>query len=135
MGYSCHISRTKALLNQKQHQKHHTWAKEKTGLDWACLVVQSAFGKQGPRVSRESGEAQNPSCLKSSLKFPQSVMFWGIMSSAGVGPVLGHYQVQSQCSHQPGECLMLLSADKLSGDADFFLQLDLATCPQCLIYF
>ncbi len=28
-----------------------------------------------------------PSCLKSSVKFPQSVMIWGAMSSAGVGPL------------------------------------------------
>ncbi len=26
-------------------------------------------------------------CLKSSLKFPQSMMIWGAMSSAGVGPL------------------------------------------------
>ncbi len=35
----------------------------------------------------KSGEAQNPCCLKSSVKFPQSVMIWGAMSSAGVGPL------------------------------------------------
>ncbi len=32
-------------------------------------------------------EAQNPCCLKSSVKFPQSVMIWAAMSSAGVGPL------------------------------------------------
>ncbi len=30
---------------------------------------------------------QNPCCLKSSVKFPQSVMNWAAMSSAGVGPL------------------------------------------------
>ncbi len=35
-----------------------------------------SFGNQGPRVWRKRGEAQNPCCLKSSVKFPQSVMFW-----------------------------------------------------------
>ncbi len=45
------------------------------------------FGNQGPRVWRKSGEAQNPCCLKSSVKFPQSVMIWAAMSSAGVGPL------------------------------------------------
>uniref|UniRef100_A0AAY5KEU0 Transposase IS30-like HTH domain-containing protein n=1 Tax=Esox lucius TaxID=8010 RepID=A0AAY5KEU0_ESOLU len=39
------------------------------------------------RVWRKRGEAQNPRCLKSSVKFPQSVMVWGAMSSAGVGPL------------------------------------------------
>ncbi len=33
------------------------------------------------------GEAHSPSCLKSSVKFTQSVMIWGAMSSAGVGPL------------------------------------------------
>ncbi len=71
-----------------------------------------SFGSQGPRVWRKSGEAHqvkssqvksallccfgtrcflfkqhNPCCLKSSLKFPQSVMIWAAMSSAGVGPL------------------------------------------------
>ncbi len=45
------------------------------------------FGNQGPRVWRKGGEAHSPSCLKSSVKFPQSVMIWGAMSSAGVGPL------------------------------------------------
>ncbi len=35
----------------------------------------------------KSGEAQNPCCLKSSVMFPQSVMIWAAMSSAGVGPL------------------------------------------------
>ncbi len=46
-----------------------------------------SFGNQGPSVWRKSGEAQNPCCLKSSVKFPQSVMIWAAMSSAGVGPL------------------------------------------------
>ncbi len=43
-----------------------------------------SFGNQGPRVWRKGGEAHSQSCLKSSVKFPQSVMIWGAMSSAGV---------------------------------------------------
>ncbi len=46
-----------------------------------------SFGNQGPRVWRKGGEAHSTSCLKSSVKFPQSVMIWGEMSSAGVGPL------------------------------------------------
>uniref|UniRef100_A0A8C1RG16 Ectonucleotide pyrophosphatase/phosphodiesterase 1 n=1 Tax=Cyprinus carpio TaxID=7962 RepID=A0A8C1RG16_CYPCA len=46
-----------------------------------------SFGNQGPRVWRKGGEAHSPSCLKSSVKFPQSVMIWDAMSSAGVGPL------------------------------------------------
>ncbi len=45
------------------------------------------FGNQGPRVSRMGGEAHSPTCLKSSVKFPQSVMIWGAISSAGISPL------------------------------------------------
>ncbi len=35
------------------------------------------------KVWRKSGETQNPSCLKSSVKFPKSVMIWGVVTSVG----------------------------------------------------
>ncbi len=121
-GYSC-------------HQRHLTWAKEKnwTVAQWSKVLFSDeskfciSFGNQGPRVWRKGGEAHSPSCLKSSVKFPQSVMIWGAMSSAGVGPlcflktnvtapvyqeILGHF--------------MLPSADQLFKDADFIFQKDLA---------
>ena len=96
MGYNCHIPRVKPLLNQRQRQKGVTWAKEKkdwTVAQWSKVLFSDeskfyiSFGNQGPRVWRKSGEAQNPSCLKSSVKFLQSVMICGAMSSAGVGPL------------------------------------------------
>ncbi len=40
------------------------------------------------------------SCLKSSVKFPQSVMIWGAMSSAGVGP-LCFFENQRHCTRLP----------------------------------
>ncbi len=46
-----------------------------------------SFVNQGPRVWRKGGEAHSTSCLKSSVKFPQSVMIGGAISSAGVGPL------------------------------------------------
>ncbi len=74
---------TKPLLNQKHRQKHLTWAKEKnnwTVTQWSKVLFSDesifciSFPKlnQGPRVWRKSGEAQNPCCLKSSVKFPVS---------------------------------------------------------------
>ncbi len=87
---------TKPRLNQRQRQKHLTWAVEKknwTGAQWSKVLFSDeskfciSFGNQGPRVWRKSGEAQNPCCLKSSVNFPQSVMIWAAMSSAGVGPL------------------------------------------------
>ncbi len=76
-------------------QRRLTWAKKK---NWTVAqrskVLFSdeskfsiSFGNQGPRVWRKGGEAHSPSCLKSSVKCPQSVMIWGAMSSAGVGPL------------------------------------------------
>ncbi len=60
-----------------------------------------SFGNQGPRVWRKCGEAYSPSCLKSSVKFPQSVMIWGAMSSAGVGPLLFLFLNQHHCTRLP----------------------------------
>ncbi len=59
-----------------------------------------SFGNQGPRVWRKGGEAHSPSCLKSSVKFPQSVMIWGAMSSAGVG-LLCFFENQRHCTRLP----------------------------------
>ncbi len=83
-----------------------------------------SFGYQGPRVWRKSGEAQNPCCLKSSVKFPQSVMIWAAMSSAGVGPLC--FLKSTVIYQEILEHFMLPSADKLYGDADFIFQQDLA---------
>ncbi len=86
-----------------------------------------SFGNQGPRVWRKSGEAQNPCCLKSSVKFPQSVMIWAVMSSAGVGPLCFLKSTVNAAIYQEIlEHFMLPSADKLYGDADFIFQQDLA---------
>ncbi len=86
-----------------------------------------SFGNQGPRVWRKSKEAQNPCCLKSSVKFPQSVMIWAAMSSAGVGPLCFLKSTVNAAIYQEIlEHFMLPSADKLYGDADFIFQQDLA---------
>ncbi len=127
---------TKPLLNQKQRQKHLTWAKEKknwTVAQWFKVLFSDeskffiSFGNQGPRVWRKSGEAQNPCCLKSSVKFPQSVMIWAAMSSAGVGPLCFFKSTVNAAIYQEIlEHSMLPSADKLYGDADFIFQQALA---------
>ncbi len=57
------------------------------------------FGNQGPRVWRKSGEAHSPSCLKPSVKFPQSVMIWGATSFAGVDPLF--FENQRHCTRLP----------------------------------
>ena len=107
-GYSCRIPLVKPLLNHRQHQRHLTLAKEKknwTVAQWSKVLFSDeskfciSFGNQGPRVWRKGGEAHSPSCLKSSVKFPQSVMIWGAMSSAGVAIVF--FENQSHCTRLP----------------------------------
>ncbi len=127
---------TKPLLNQRQRQKHLTWAVEKknwTVAQWSKVLFSDeskfciSFGNQGPRVWRKSGEAQNPCCLKSSVKFPQSVMIWAAMSSAGVGPLCFLKSTVNAAIYQEIlEHFMLPSAAKINGDADFIFQQDLA---------
>ncbi len=127
---------TKPLLNQRQRQKRLTWAVEKknwTVAQWSKVLFSDeskfciSFGNRGPRVWRKSGEAQNPCCLKSSVKFPQSVMIWAAMSSAGVGPLCFLKSTVNAAIYQEIlEHFMLPSADKLYGDADFIFQQDLA---------
>ncbi len=76
---------------------------------------------------RKRGEAQNPRCLRSSVKFPQSVMVWGAMSSAGVGPLCFlRSKVNTAVYQEVLEHFMLPAADQLYGDADFIFQQDLA---------
>ncbi len=122
-GYSC-------------RRRRLTWAKEKknwTVSQWSKVLFSDeckfciSFGNQGPRVWRKGGEAHSPSCLKSRVKFPQSVMIWGAMPSAGVGP-LGFLKTnitapvyQEMLAH-----FMFPSADQLFKDADFIFQQDLA---------
>ncbi len=62
------------------------------------------------------------------MKFPQSVMIWAAMSSAGVGPLCFLKSTVTAAIYQLIlEHSMLPSADKLYGDADFIFQQDLAT--------
>ncbi len=117
-------------------QRRLTCAKEKknwTVAQWSKVLFSDeskfciSFGNQGPRVWRKGGEAHGPSCLKSSVKFPQSVMIWGAISSADVGP-LCFLKTNITAPIYQGilEHFMLPSADQLFKDADFIFQQDLA---------
>ncbi len=96
LGYSC-------------RQRRLTWAKEKknwTVAQWSKVLFSDeskfciSFENQGPKIWRKGGEAHSPSCLKSSVKSPQSVMIWGAMSSAGVGS-LCLFENQRLCNRLP----------------------------------
>ncbi len=126
----------KPLLNHRQRQRRLAWAKEKknwTVAQWSKVLFSDeskfciSFGNQGPGVWRKGGEAHSPSCMKSSVKFPQSVMIWGAMSSAGVGPLCFlKTNVTAPVYQEILEHFMLPSADQLFKDADFIFQQDLA---------
>ncbi len=136
MGFSFRIPCVKPLLNNRQRQKRLVWAKDKkdwTVAEWSKVMFSDesqfciSFGNQGPTVWRKRGEAQNPRCLRSSVKFPQSVMVWGAMSSAGVGPLCFlRSKVNTAIYQEVLEHFMLPAADQLYGDADFIFQQDLA---------
>ncbi|KAI4892962.1 hypothetical protein NFI96_004432 [Prochilodus magdalenae] len=130
----------KPLLNKRQHQKRLAWAKDKkdwTAAEWSKVLFSDestfciSFGNQGPRVSVKRGEAQKARCLRSSVKFPQSVMVWGAMSSAGIGPLCFlRSKVNAAIYQEVLEHFMLPAADQRYGDADFIFQQDLHTVPK-----
>ncbi len=73
---------------------------------------------------------QNPSCLKSSVKFLKSVMIWGDVTSGGVGPLCFiKSKVNAAIYQEILEHFMLPSVDKLYADADFLFQQDFSICP------
>ncbi len=117
-------------------QRRLTWAKEKknwTVAQWSKVLFPDeskfciSFGNQGPRVWRKGGEAHSPSYLKSYVKFPQSLMIWGTMSSAGVGSLsFLKTNVTAPVYQEILKHFMLPSANQLFKDADFIFQQDLA---------
>ncbi len=137
VGFSCRIPCVKPLLNNRQRQKRLAWAKDKndwTAAEWSKVMFSDeskfciSFGNQGPRVWRNRGEAQNPRFLRSSVKFPQSVMVWGAMSSAGVGPLCFlRSKVNTAVYQEVLEHFMLPAAE-------FHFPTGLGTCTQCQSY-
>ena len=144
MGFSCRIPCVKPLLNNRQRQKRLAWAKDKkdwTAAEWSKVMFSDeskfciSFGNQGPRVWRKRGEAHNPRCLRSSVKFPQSVMVWGAMSSAGVGPLCFlRSKVNAAVYQEVLEHFMLPAADPTLWRCRFHFPTGLGTCTQCQSY-
>ncbi len=74
--------------------------------------------------------------MKSSVKCLKSGIIWGVVTSAGVGPLCFiKSKVNSAIYQEILEHIMLPSADKLYGDADFLFQQDFSTCLQCQNHF
>ncbi len=122
-GYSC-------------GQRRPTWAKEKknrTVAQWSKVLFSDeskfciSFGNQGPRVWRKGGEVHSPSCLKSSVNVPQSVMIWGCNVIYWCWSIVFFENLRHCTVYQEIlEHFMLPSADQLFKDADFIFQQDLA---------
>ncbi len=107
------IMRSEMCSLHLTHPSAHTWSSGQ-------LTVQ----RLGKLIAKE---AHSQSCLKSSVKFPQSVMIWGAMSSAGVGPLCFlKTNVTAPVYQDILEHFMLPSADQLFKDADFIFQQDFA---------
>ncbi len=122
-GYSC-LQRRLTRANEKKNWTVAQWSKFLFSDESKFCI---SFGNQGPGVWRKGGEAHSPSCLKSSVKFPQSVMIWGAMSSAGVGPLCFlKTNVTAPVYQDILEHFMLPSGDQLFKDADFIFQQDLS---------
>ncbi len=115
-------------------QRRLTWAKEKknwTVSQWSKVFFWDerkfciSFGNQVHRAWRKGGEAHSQSCLKSSVKFPNSVMSWGAMSSLVlVHCVFLKTNITAPVYQDILEHFMLPSADQLFKDK--ILQHDLA---------
>ncbi len=126
---------TKPLLNQRQRQKHLTWAVEKknwTVAQWSkvlfsdeskfCISFGNKVPESGGRVERHrihvawspvwSFHSQWWFGLPCHLLVLVHCVFWSPVNAAIYQEILKHF--------------MLPSADKLYGDADFIFQQDLA---------
>ncbi len=122
-GYSCR-QRCLTRAKEKKNWTVAQWSKVLFSDERKLCIL---FGNQGPRVWRKGEEAHSQSCLKSSVKFPQSVIILDAMSSAGVGPFCFlKTNVTAPVYQEISEHLLLPSADQLFKDADFISQQDLA---------
>ncbi len=93
----------------------------------ACFVfhLETKVLEFGGRVEKLTAQ------VKSSVKFPQSVMIWGAMTSAGVGPLCFlKTNVTAPVYQEILEHFMLPSADHLFKDADF-ISFKLVKWPWC----
>ncbi len=108
------------------HHAPHAQTSSGKGLPshfWNRNIVRSIL----PGLRRKNGEAQNPCCLKSSVKLPQSGDDLGChVICCCWSTVISEVHNQRSIYQEMLEHFILPSADKLYGDADFIFQQDLA---------
>ena len=84
------------------------------------------FENEGPWVWRLPGEEHQPGCIKSSVKFPWSVMVWGAMAAGGVGQLCFlKSNVNGEVYQQVLEYFVLSAGEEIFRFADFMFQQDL----------
>ena len=136
MGYHSRIPVTKPLLNSQQKQKYLVWSTERKNwmvAHWTKVLFMDeskfciTFRNKGPRVWQLPGEENQPGCTKSNVKFPQSVMVWGVMATGGVGQLCFlKSNVNAKVYQQVLEYFMLPAGEEIFGCDDFKFQQDLA---------
>lgn len=93
-GLAARRPRHKPLLTKKMMTARLKWAKEHakwTPAQWKKVIFsdESKFNVHGSDgkvyVRRRFGEEYRPECLVSTVKYPESQMIWGCISSKGVG--------------------------------------------------
>ncbi len=130
---------TKPLLNQRQRQKHLTWAVEKknwTVAQWSKVLFSDestfciSFGNQGPRVWRKSGMLLEVQCEVSTVSddLGSHVICWCWSTVFS--------EVHSQRSHLPGNFRALHASFcwQALWRCWFHFPAGLGTCPHCQRY-
>lgn len=88
------------------------------------------IGDSRSRVLRERNETFHPDCLKRKVKFPASVMVWGLMSAKGVGRLYFIDGIVNTDKYLTilKECLLSTMEETLNSGEDFIFQQDGAAC-------
>ncbi len=121
-GYSCVQRR---LTRAKRRRTGLLPSGPKSSSDESKFCI--SFGNQGPRVWRKGGEAQSPSCLKSSVKFPSVCDDLGVNVICWCWSiVLFKTNVTAPVYQDILEHFILPSAEQLFKDANYIFQQDSA---------
>ena len=136
MGYRSRVPLEKPLLSTRQKQKRLQWCRERrywTAEEWGKVLFSDEsnfvlhFGPQGSRVWRKKGEEHHKTCLKRSVKFPQSVMVWGAICATAVSQLCFLRSTVNAAVYQDVlEHFMVPAADNMFGAVEFIFQQDSA---------
>ena len=98
VGFKSKVAAVKPLISKKNQRKrlefarvHQTWTQSQwNSIHFSDESKFNVFGNDGQRfVWRQKNEKLSSACVKKSVKFGGgSVMVWGMMSAAGVGPIV-----------------------------------------------